>query len=76
MEMRNGATVRDIPHFLTGKEVSWEELQDNLHLRYRLIHQGIPATCNGYSKKVLIEHALSCPKVSLVVVRHDNNSKE
>ena len=38
--------------------------------------QDIPATCNGCSKKLLIEHAISCPKGGLVMVQHDDTSKE
>ena len=38
--------------------------------------QDIPATCGGCSKKLLIEHALSCPKGGLVLARHDAAAKE
>ena len=38
--------------------------------------QDIPATCDGYSKKFLIQHALSCPKGGLVLARHDDAEKE
>ena len=38
--------------------------------------QDIPATCDGYGKKSLIEHALSCPKVGLVLAQHDDTAKE
>ena len=38
--------------------------------------QDIPATCDGCSKKFLIEHALSCPKGGLVLAWHDDAAKE
>ena len=38
--------------------------------------QDIPATCDGCGKKLSIEHALSCPKGSLVLERHDDAAKE
>ena len=38
--------------------------------------QDIPATCDGCSKKLSIEHALSCPKGGLVLARHENAAKE
>ena len=38
--------------------------------------QDIPATCDGCGKKFLIEHALSFPKVSLVLAQHDDAVKE
>ena len=56
---RNGAWLSAVPHRLNGAELSWEELQDNLCLRYGLMPQDIPATCDGCGKKFSIEHALS-----------------
>ena len=38
--------------------------------------QDISTTCNGCSKKFLIEHALSCPKEGLVLARHDVAAKK
>ena len=38
--------------------------------------QDIPATCDGFSKKFLIEHALSCPKGDLVLAWQDDAAKE
>ena len=40
------------------------------------MHQDIPATCSGYGKKFSIEHALSCPKGGLALVRHDDTTKK
>ena len=38
--------------------------------------QDIPATCDGCVMKFLIEHALSFPKVGLVLAPYDNAAKE
>ena len=38
--------------------------------------QDIPATCDGCGKKFSIEHALSCPKGGLVLVRKNDAAKE
>ena len=57
-------------------ELSQEEFPNNLRLRYGLMPQDIPATCDGCSKKFSIKHALSCPKGGLVMARHDDNAKE
>ena len=38
--------------------------------------QDVPATCDGCGKKLLIKHALSCPKVGLVMERHSDTAKE
>ena len=54
----NGAWLSAVPHRLNGMELSWEEFRDNLRLRYWLMPQDIPATCDGCSKKLSIEHAL------------------
>ena len=56
---RNGALLSALPHRLNGTELSWEEIQDNLCLRYVLMPQDIPATCDGCGKKFSIENALS-----------------
>ena len=49
---------------------------DNLCLRYGLMPQDIPATCNGCGKRFSIEHALSCPKGGLVLARHNDAVNE
>ena len=61
MATRNGAWLSAVPHCLNGTELSREEFWDNPRLRYGLMPQDIPATCNGCGKKFSIEHALSCP---------------
>ena len=73
---RNGAWLSAVPHCLNGTKLTRDEFRDNLRLRYGLMPQDIPTTCDGYGKKFLIEHALSCPKGGLVIVRHDNTTKQ
>ena len=55
---RNGACISAVPHCLNGTELSREEFQDNFRLRYGLMPQDIPMTCDGCYKRFLIEHAL------------------
>ena len=50
----NGAWLSALPHCLNGKELSREEFQDNLHLRYGLMPQDIPVTCDGFDKRFSI----------------------
>ena len=76
METRNGAWLSAVPHRLNGTELSREEFRDNPRLRYGLMPQDIPTTCDGYGKKFLIKHALSCPKGGLVLSLHDDAAKE
>ena len=73
---RNGAWLSAVPHRLNGTELSRDEFQDNLRHRYGMMSQDIPTTCDGCDKRFLIEHALSCPKGDLVLVRHDDATKE
>ena len=72
----NGAWLSVVPHCLNGTELSREEFRDNLRLRYGLMPQDIPATCDGCGKKFSIQHALSCPKEGLVLAQHDDSAKE
>ena len=65
-----------MPHRLNGTELSQEEFQDNLRLIYGLMPQDIPVTYDGCGKKLLIDHALSCPKGGLVLAWNDYAAKE
>ena len=56
---RNGVWLGSISHRINGMELSREKIWDNLCLRYRLMPQDIPVTCDGCGKKLLIENALS-----------------
>ena len=53
-ETRNGAWLSTVPDRLNGTELSREEFQDNLCLRYGLVPQDIPANSNGCGKKFSI----------------------
>ena len=75
-ETRNRAWLSAVPHRLNGTELSQEEFCYNIFLRYGLMPRDIPATCNGCGKKFSIDHALSYPKVCLVLARHDDSAKE
>ena len=73
---RNGAWLSAVPYRLNGTELSWQEFWDNLRLKYGLMHQDIPATCDGCGKKLSIEHAISCQKCGLVLEQHDDTENE
>ena len=72
----HGEWLSAVPHRLNGTELSWEEFRDNIRLRYGLIPQDIPATCDGCGKKLSINHALSCPKGGLVLAHHNDDTKD
>ena len=65
-----------VPHRLNSTELSREEFRDNLCLRYGLMPEDIPATCDIFGKKCSIEHALSCPMGGLVLEKNNNAAKE
>ena len=43
----NRAWLSAVPYRLSGTELSWEELRDNLRLRYGLMPQDIPTACDN-----------------------------
>ena len=73
---RNGAWLSAVHNRLNSTELSREEFQDNLRLRYGLMPQDTSANCDGCDKRFSIENALSCPKGCLVLARYDDTSKE
>ena len=76
MATSNGAWLSSIPFQLHGTDLSWEEFRNNLCLRYEMMPQDIPTTCDSCDRRFLIEHDLSCPKGGLVLARHDDDAKE
>ena len=75
-ETWNGVWLSAVHHRLNGNELSQEESRDNLCLRYGLMLQVIPATCDGCGKKLSIKHALSCPNDGFVLLRYDEATME
>ena len=71
----NGSWLSAVPHRLNDTEFYREKFWDNLRLSYGLIPQDIPATCDSCGKKLLIEHALSCPKCGLVLAGKNDAAK-
>ena len=74
--MRNDTCFSAVTHNINGTKLSWEEFRDDFCLRYGLMPQDIPATCDGCGKRFLIEHYISCPKAGLILVRHNEDAKE
>ena len=76
LETDNWAWLTAIPHCLNGTELSWEEFQDNLLLRYGIVPLNLPTDSNGCGKKFLLPHALSSPKGGLFLTRNSDFAKE
>ena len=68
---RNGACLSASPYGLNSTELSWEKLRDNIFLRYSLMPQEIPSTCDGCGKKFSIDHI-----IGLVMDLHGYATKE
>ena len=65
-----------ITQCLNGTYLSREEFQDNIILRYGVVPLNLPTDYDGYGKKFLVPHDLSCSKGNLVLERHNNAAKE
>ncbi len=71
-----GAWLSVIPNCFDGTELSREEFQDNLTIRYGLRPRGLPKHCNGCREPFMVEHGLSCKKGGFVGQQHDDVCKE
>jgi len=60
-----GAWLSVIPNRFDGTELSREEFQDNLAIRYGLRPRGLPERCDGCNEPFSVEHGLSCKKGDL-----------
>ena len=70
------ACLNYMPHQLNVTELSWEKFKENIHLRYNLMPQDIPAICDGCRKKFSVDHALVCPYGGLILARYYDTAKE
>jgi hypothetical protein len=73
---QTGAWLTAMPNALNGTELSEEEFRDNLRLRFGLHPLSLPAQCDGCNQKFTVEHALSCKKGGLVLLRHNDVAAE
>jgi hypothetical protein len=71
-----GAWLSAIPNRFDGTELSREEFQDNLAIRYGLRPRGLPERCDGCNEPFSVEHGLNCKKGGFVGQRHDDVCKE
>ena len=76
MTLQTSGVTLEPPHRFNGTEFSWGEFRDNICLRYALMPHDTPAICDGSCKKLYIEHALSSPKVGLVLSLRDDTANE
>ena len=73
---RNRTWINSMYHRLNGTELYQEQFRDNLCLRYGLMPQDIPMTCNVCGKKLYMDHTLSCHWEDLIMTQYDAAAKE
>ena len=71
-----GSWLTTMPNRLNGTELSAEEFRDSLRLRFGVLPKGLPPRCDGCGHKFSVEHALSCSKGGVVLLRHNEVSEE
>jgi hypothetical protein len=72
----NGAWLTRCPSCMNGTELSQEEFQDNLRLRFSLPPLNLPSHCDGCGQRFSVNHALQCKKGGLVHLRHNDVADE
>ena len=65
-----------IPQPLNSPELSREEFQYNMLIRYGIFTLNLPTYCDGCGKKFAVPHSIACPKSGLVLAWHNNAAKE
>jgi hypothetical protein len=71
-----GMWITATPDRLNGTELSSEEFRDSLRLRFGLLPSFLPHRCDGCNERFTVEHAMSCKKGGLVVMRHNDVAAE
>jgi len=67
-----GAWLTAMPNTLNGTELSADEFRDNLRIRFGLTPASLPHRCEGCGERFSVEHAMSCKKGGLVMLRHND----
>jgi hypothetical protein len=71
-----GAWLTTMPDRLNGTELSADEFQDSLRLRFGLVPLGLPDRCDGCGQRFTLGHAMSYKKGGLVLLRHNDVAAE
>ena len=65
-----------MPNHLNGTALSPQEFHDSIRMRYGLLPHHLPEKCDGCRQKFSVEHAMTCKKGGLVVLRHNDVAQE
>jgi hypothetical protein len=71
-----GAWLTAMPDALNGTALSADEFRDNLRIRLGLEPTSLPHCCEGCGQRFSVEHAMSCKKGGLVMLRHNDVAAE
>jgi hypothetical protein len=71
-----GAWLTAMPSTLNGTELAKDEFRDNIRLRFGLPPLSLPTHCDGCDERFTVEHAMSCKKGGLVLLRHKDVAAE
>ena len=68
----NGAWLTAITYILNDTELSREEFQENIFLRYGKVPFNLPTDCDGFGERLSVLHALAYPNGGLILARHND----
>jgi hypothetical protein len=71
-----GGWLNILPDSLNGTELSSEEFRDSIRIRLGFTPTALPEKCDGCGHYFTIEHALTCKKGGLVLLRHNDLAAE
>ena len=71
-----GAWLTTLPTWMNGTTLTAEEFRDSLRMRYGLQPHRLPSLCDGCQAPFSLQHALSCKKGGLILLRHNEIAAE
>ena len=71
-----GGWLNILPDSLNGTELSSEEFRDSIRIRLGFTPTALPEKCDGCGHCFTVEHALTCKKGGLVLLRHNDLAAE
>ncbi len=71
-----GLWLTTLPSTVNGTELSAQEFRDQLLLRYARSPGDLPSQCDGCGQAFSVQHAMTCKKGGLVIIRHNEIGDE
>ena len=73
---RTGTWLTLLPNRLNGTDLSATEFRDGIRLRFGLVPLALPHRCDGCQQRFTVDHAMSCKKGGLILLRHAELAQE